>query len=318
MRSTDPPSTSLSEERLVVISLDFELRWGIHDVYGLDFEACRASIERLRDAVPALVKLLVGHDIRATWAIVGAIACRSWDDYFTRAPEPPRYERSGLAVNPRYADLDPKGTLHFAPDLVQTIASAPGQLLGTHTFSHLYLRERGVTPADLAADLVATAELYREHYQTVPRSLVFPRNQCAFVDVVRASTIRVWRGNQKPWYYEREDSEHYNIVPRVLKLVDELNPFSTRAARLEGDMTRASLFLRLSLPDMLWHAHLQRIRRELRSLQPGHVFHIWFHPDTLGEDTETRLSRVEQVLELLATTRARNGIYSCAMEDLVA
>jgi peptidoglycan/xylan/chitin deacetylase (PgdA/CDA1 family) len=264
------------------------------------------------------VKLLVEHDMRATWAVVGAIACQSWDEYFTRAPQPPRYERPGLAVDPRYADLDPEGTLHFAPDLVQAIASAPGQLLGTHTFSHLYLRERGVTAADVAADLAVTAELYHERYDTVPRSLVFPRNQCAFIDVVRASTIRIWRGNQKPWYYEREDSEHYNIVPRVLKLMDELNPFSTRAAPVEADMTRASLFLRLSLPDTLWHAHLQRIRRELRTLRPGHVFHIWFHPDNLGEDMEIRLSRVEQVLELLAAMRERNGIHSCAMEDLVA
>ena len=83
-------------------------------------------------------------------------------------------------------------------------------------------------------------------------------------------------------------------------------------------MTRASLFLRLSLPEALWHAHLQRIRTELRTLQPGHIFHIWFHPDNLGDDTDTRLSRVEQVLELLATTREHNGIRSCAMEDLIA
>jgi len=311
-------SISVAEERLVVISLDFELRWGIHDIYGLDFDAYRRNLEGLRDAVPALLRLLVDHDIRATWAVVGAIGCRSWHDYFDRAPEPPHYERPGLAVDPRYADLDPDGHLHFAPELVHAIAAAPGQLLGTHTFSHLYLREKGITAADFAADLAATIELHRECYNTVPRSLVFPRNQCAFIDVVRASTIRVWRGNQKRWYYEREDSEHYNIVPRVLKLVDELNPFSRRAAPLEADMTRASLFLRLSLPETLWHAHLQRIRRELRTLRPGHIFHMWFHPENLGDHTGIRLSRVEQVLELLATTRDRNEIRSCAMEDLIA
>ena len=83
---------------------------------------------------------------------------------------------------------------------MRSIAAATGQELGTHTFSHLYLREEGVTAHDVAADLAATAELYRERFGTVPRSLVFPRNQCAFLDVIRASTIRVWRGNQKRWY----------------------------------------------------------------------------------------------------------------------
>src|SRR5678815_401133 len=111
--------------------------------------------------------------------------------------------------------------------LLKTIARAPGQELGSHTFSHLYLREKGVTPTDVAADLAATADLYKERYDTIPRSLVFPRNQCAFIDVVRASTIRMWRGNQGPWYYDCEDSEHYSILPRVLRLMDELNPLST-------------------------------------------------------------------------------------------
>jgi hypothetical protein len=82
-------------------------------------------------------------------------------------------------------------------------------------------------------------------------------------------------------------------------------------------MTRASLFLRLSLPDALWRAHVRRIRKELRSLRPGEVFHIWFHPDNLGQDTELRLSRVEQVLELVASSCDRGEVQSCAMEDLV-
>lgn len=102
-----------------------------------------------------------------------------------------------------------------------------------------------------------------------------------------------------------------------MKLLDELNPFATRAAPLEDDMTRASLFLRLGLPAVLWQAHVQRIKNELRFLRPDDVLHIWFHPDSLGEDTALRLSRVEQVLELIAEKRERGELQSCAMGDLV-
>src|SRR5919106_222235 len=84
----------------VVISLDFELRWGWHDIYGLDFEARRAGLEQVRHVVPALLKLLVRHGIRATWAAVGAIGCLSWEEYFRRAPQPPKYVRSSFAINP--------------------------------------------------------------------------------------------------------------------------------------------------------------------------------------------------------------------------
>jgi hypothetical protein len=111
--------------------------------------------------------------------------------------------------------------------------------------------------------------------------------------------------------------KNYGLVPRVLKLAGELNPLSTRAAPMQDDMTRASLFLRLSLPAGLWRVHMQRIKRELRSLRPGEIFHVWFHPDNLGQDTALRLSRVEQLLELVGAMRDRGKIESCAMEELL-
>lgn len=183
----------------VIISLDFELRWGVHDVYGLDFSAYRENLEQVRVAIPALLKLLTAHKINATWAAVGALGCENWDEYFERAPEPPKYTNPNLAIKEQYADLDPAGALHFAPDLLDIITRTPGQELGTHTFSPLYLREEGVTADDVAADLAAVAKLYRERFDLVPRSLVFPRNQPAFLDVVRASCVKVWRGNPDAW-----------------------------------------------------------------------------------------------------------------------
>lgn len=301
----------------VVVSLDFELRWGMHDIYGFDFDAYRGNLEGVRQAVPALLDALAAHRIRATWATVGALACSGWDDYFQRAPRPPQYADSALAIKPRYAELDPGGALHFAPDLVRAILTTPGQDFGTHTFSHLYLREPGITADDVAADLAAAFRLYSEQYNVVPRSLVFPRNQPAFIEVVRASKIRIWRGNPRAWYYECEDSQHNGPVPRALKLVDSVTPLNRLAAPLEDDMTRASIFLRLSLPSSLWALHTWRIRRELEGMQPGDIFHIWFHPHNLGQDLKLRLSRVKQVLELVADKQQQGRLVSCSMADLV-
>lgn len=301
----------------VVISLDFELRWGVHHHYGLDFNAYRQNLEAVRRVVPALLKLFAGHRIRTTWAAVGALACKNWDEYFSRAPQPPRYKSAALAFKRAYADLDPHGLLHFAPDVLREILASPGQELGTHTFSHLYLREEGITADDVASDLAAVSELYQERFGIVPRSLVFPRNQPAFLDVVRASTIRISRGNPGPWYYECEDSRHNGPLSRTLKLMDSINPLCRLAAPLVDDMTRASLFLRLNLPRVLWAAHVQRIKGELVSLSPQSIFHIWFHPHNLGQDTELRLSRVEQVVELIAERQARGELVSSSMGDLV-
>lgn len=289
----------------------------MHDVYGLDFNAYRRNLVQVRHVVPALLELFAAHDMRVTWAAVGAIGCRDWDDYFRRAPSPPNYKSPALAIKREYADLDPDGLLHFAPDLMHAIIATSGQELGTHTFSHLYLREEGITAADVAADLTAVSKLYEEQFGTLPRSLVFPRNQPAFLDVVRASSVKIWRGNPDAWYYECEDSRNNGPLPRALKLIDGINPFCRLATPLTNDMTRASLFLRLNLPRYLWAAHTQRIKGELASLSSGEIFHIWFHPHNLGQDSELRLSRVAQVLELIAERQTRGKLLSCSMGDLV-
>jgi peptidoglycan/xylan/chitin deacetylase (PgdA/CDA1 family) len=301
----------------VVLSLDFELRWGVHDVCGLDIDAYRGNLEAEREVIPELLQLFAAHGLRATWAAVGAIGCNSWDDYFSRAPQAPKYANSAFAVKPQYADLDPKGLLHFAPDLMRAILDTPGHALGTHTFSHLFLRERGVTRQDAAADLAAAKNLHRERFGSFPLSLVFPRNQPAFIDVVRASSIKVWRGNAVPWYYDCEDSEHSGPLPRALKLIDAFNPLTRRAAPLSEDMNRASLFLRLNLPTAVWTLHLHRIRKQLDSLRAGEVFHIWFHPHNLGMDTRRRLARVEQIASMIAERASAGELRSCSMEDLI-
>jgi hypothetical protein len=245
--------------------------------------AYRANLEQVRIALPALLKLFANYGTRATWATVGAIGCESWTDYFSRAAQPPRYANSTLCIKSEYAELDPKGELHFAPELIRAILRTRGQELGSHTFSHLYLRERGMTAADVAGDLKAVSTLFTERFGITPISLVFPRNQPAFLDIVRASGITVWRGNPGPWYYECEDTEHNGPLPRALKLIDGLNPLRRMSFPLEGDMTRASLFLRLNLSKPLWAAHLQRVRGELKTLRPGQIFTCGFTPITSGK-----------------------------------
>jgi hypothetical protein len=213
--------------------------------------------------------------------------------------------------------MDPEGVLHFAPALMRAILETPGQELGTHTFSHLFLRERGVTAQNAAADLAAAQNLHRERFGSSPLSLVFPRNQPAFIEVVRASSVKIWRGNAAAWYYDCEDSEHSGPLPRALRLVDAFNPFTQRAALLLGDMNRASLFLRLNLPPGAWQLHVRRITAQLDALRDNEIFHIWFHPHNLGTNLARRLARVEQIVALVAERQHAGGVQSCSMEDLI-
>lgn len=299
-----------------VVSLDFELRWGRHDRLGLDMEADRRNLENEREVVPPLLKLFTERSIQVTWATVGAVACRDWGEYFDRAPAPPGYEDRTLAVDRRYADLDPDGRLHFAPELVDQVLAAPGQELGTHTFSHLLLREPGVTTEDAAADLRAVARLWSERFSIAPESLVFPRNQHAFLDAARANGVRIWRGNPCGWYHDSNEAVTNRARARLLRLLDDTNPWSRRAYLLEGDMTRASLFLRLDLPSLAWRVHAAHVKRELDALAAGEIFHLWWHPRNAGEDMDRGLARIRQILDLVAERVQVKALQSLSMGDL--
>jgi len=220
-----PPSPS------IVISIDFERRWGVHHRLGLDFDAYRDHLDNVEGVVLALLRLFVARNIKATWAAVGALACRDWDEYFTRVPPPPRYEKPSLAISPRYADLDLDGRLHFAPELLRAIHETPGQELGTHTFSHVLMREAGVTAEDVSADLKAVARLWCERFGQPPVSLVFPRNQVAFLSVIRSCDIRMWRGNEVGWYHDCNDIGRNHLLQPIHKQVCKLFGLLTGVAQ---------------------------------------------------------------------------------------
>jgi len=307
----------MTRQASVVISLDFELRWGLYQRLGLDRNGYRQNLENEHRVVPKLLKLLAERQLRATWAVVGAVACRGWDDYFARAPRPPAYRDPRLRVSPRFAELDPDGRLHFGAGLVQAIHDTPGQELGTHTFSHILMRDPDVTAEDVRADLGAVASLWRERFGAAPVSLVFPKNQIAFEHVVRACGIRIWRGTEGPWYFDGTGAARSALLPRALRLVDALNPWVRRAGAVQDNVTRSSLFLRANLPRPAWRLHLTRIRHELTALRPPEVFHVWWHPHNLGAHMQARLCRVEQALDLIVGECARRGLVSRSMKELV-
>ena len=302
--------------KAVVISIDLEMRWGMHDRLGLDFSAYRTNLEGGRSAISGILKELTGRRLKATWAAVGALACSGWDEYFRRAPATPGYLDRNLAVNPRYAELDPRGDLHFAPAELELIARSGGQELGTHTFSHIYLREPGVTGADFAADLDAVNEVWREKFESSPTSLVFPRNQCNFLDVVAAKGIKCWRGNPKSWYHNRVDAESNGPLSRALRYLDAHVPLSRVAEAPEGPMCRASIFVRFNLPEALWRLHVNRIVGELDSMIEGANLHIWFHEHNLGADPRRAFSRLSELCDYIQSRRETGLITSLNMADL--
>src|SRR5260370_1356026 len=123
----------------LVISLDFELHWGVRDHVTRN-DALYHRLGQARRAVQDMTSVFTDRRIRATWATVGFLFASSRSELEAHRPRVrPTYGRPELDpyVEPIGIDEehDPE---HLAGSLVELILSCAGQELGSHTFSHYY------------------------------------------------------------------------------------------------------------------------------------------------------------------------------------
>ena len=293
----------------IVISLDFEQRWGSQHRLGSDFGSGRREFEGVRDAVPALLELFTSNSVRATWALVGALACSGWDEWAARTPTWPAYDDPLMGWNSTTRAIAPADALYFVPDLVELIRATPGQDLGSHSFNHTSMLEPGFARGDAVADAAAMNVLFSDKWNAQPRTFVFPRNQVAFVDVITAAGIEVWRDNPAPFFWRANTTAARSSLVRGLRLLDGLLPLGTRATPTAA----ASHFVRFNLPTPLWALHLRRLASEARQLPAGHHLHLWWHPHNLGSDVHRGLKRASELLDALGELDVRFA----SMADLI-
>lgn len=81
-----------------VISLDFELLWGVRD--HADRQSYGQSVLGGRQAIPRMLELFAKNGIRATWATVGFAFCETRDELMASLPHAelrPRYLNQSLS-----------------------------------------------------------------------------------------------------------------------------------------------------------------------------------------------------------------------------
>lgn len=144
-----------------VISLDFELLWGVRD--HADRDSYGKNVLGARTAVPKMLELFAENGISATWATVGFLFCETKEELMASLPsEQPTYSNPRLS---NFSYLDEVGKdersdpYYFAPSLISEIQQTPGQEIGTHTLSHYYCLEDGQSLSAFEADIVAARKL---------------------------------------------------------------------------------------------------------------------------------------------------------------
>ena len=306
----------------LIVSLDFELFWGMLDVCPL--EAYQDNVLGGRKAIPKLLELFQKHGIHATWAAVGFLFAENYEEICRYFPKnKPGYINEKLNAYPEFEKIgknEQEAPCFYAPSLLQTIAAVPGQEIGSHTFSHYYCREAGQTPEQLAEDMAAAKAIAGAHGYDLT-SVILPRNQCEpeYTDILRQAGFTAYRDEENDWIYNKVKS---GLLFKVLRTLDMYLPLTGQGGytpKCEGgiwNLTGSRMFrpIRPHLP--LERLKIRRIKRQmLHAAKNGLTFHLWWHPHNVGVRTEEHLKQLDEIFSYYEELKETYGMRSLNMRE---
>ena len=330
--TTDSGSEHNGRRGRFVISLDFELYWGVRHLPSV--KRYLPNLVGARKVIPMLLDLFSEYGIHATWATVGFLFCDQTHTLLKFAPSQHRPEYENRILSP-YCDLPPEGaaetpdSVFFAPSLIRLIANAAHQEVATHSFSHYYCLEKGQDIEAFRQDLLA-ARAAANALGVELRSMVFPKNQCRedFLRICAEIGIVAYRGNPPSWLYRAAADDEQGYLKRLCRLLDTYLPFGSRncyAAPLQnGNLPinlRASRFLRPYSPlfRTFEPLRLHRIKCDLtEAARKGLLYHLWWHPHNFGVNTAANLAFLRKILEHYRSLHDVYGIESVNMGEMAA
>jgi peptidoglycan/xylan/chitin deacetylase (PgdA/CDA1 family) len=313
----------------MVISLDFELHWGVRDWTPVNGRY-RSNLLGARSAVPRLLEIFAEFEVAASWATVGLLfaATRAEAEHFAPVRKPRYLDRALWPYAEPVGDSEAEDPLHYARSLIELIKVTPRQEIASHTFSHYYCLEPGQQADDFRADL-ESARAIAEHCGIRLRTVVFPRNQMnpAYAPVLREAGFAAYRGNQAGAAYRAVPGDALDGRMRVRRLLDAYIHRDGASAFGWGDLldadglvnVRASQFLRPFTP-LLRSIDSRRLGRVCSGLdeaaRSGGIFHLWWHPHNFGAHLGENLGSLRHILEHFSSLRRTEGFMSLNMADV--
>ena len=309
----------------LIVSLDFELFWGMLDCKTL--EQYQDHVLGGRKAIPRLLDLFEKYGIHATWAAVGFLFGENYEDLKAYFPE--------QALRPSYADrkLDPyawfsrigeneeTAPCFYGLSLLRQVAQRPGQEIGSHTFCHYYCREKGQTPEQFAADMAAAKAIARDKGFDLT-SVILPRNQCEpeYTQVLRELGFTAYRDEENDWIHEKVK---IRLLMKILRTLDMYLPLTGQGGytpwqeqgiwNLVGSRMFRPIVSSVTFVERL---KVRRICGQMRhAAKKGLTFHLWWHPHNLGVRTEEHLQQLEEIFRCYAQLREQYGMQSRNMAE---
>ena len=317
----------MKKNGFLVISLDFELLWGVFDV--VDYQTKETYFKNTTTVIPKILEQFEEKKIHATWAVVGMLFNKNWKEWEQNVPQQtPSYTKKYLSAYYFAKTIKTSSTeeMCFAPGLINQICNASGQEIATHTYSHYYCMEEGQTIEQFQADLERSIKVASEKNIKL-KSLVFPRNQLneKYLKICSELGIETVRSNPDDWYWKNPSSEA--LINKLFRTGEAYNPWAKRKSYRIEEMRsgkslpleqKASRFLRPhENRNFIQRLKMRKIKFEMfTAAKKGEIYHLWWHPHNFGKQPEESLKDLIEILEHFNFCREKYGFQSLNMWEL--
>jgi hypothetical protein len=313
-----------------IISLDFELNWGVRDVVSLNEYG--NNILGVHTAIPKMLLMFETYNINATFSTVGFLFFKTKEEFIKNIPPVlPNYENKNLsAYQNNFKEIGENANTdkyHFAPDLIGQIKNYSNHEIGSHTFCHYYCLEPGQTLQSFEADIKKAIEVGNENEIKIT-SLIFPRNQTNndYLKVCAENGIITYRGNEKSWLYNAKNTQLESNFRRALRLIDayiNLTGYHNfNAKKIDKTLPinlPSSRFLRPYIPKLklLENFRLQRILKAMTNAAKNNLcYHLWWHPHNFGINQNENFAFLEKILLHYKMLNEKYQFTSITMSNL--
>jgi len=318
------------DKGVFVISLDFELLWGVWDV--MTKEKYGANIIGVKEVIPRLLDLFARYDIKVTFATVGFLFAENKDELLSSLPEhKPTYSNPDYNVYTKeFSSLGNNETddpYHFGYSLLEQIKQSPHEI-GSHTFCHYYCLEEGQDTAAFDADIKAAIKI-AEAKDIKLTSIVFPRNQFnpEYLSVLKDNGIKVYRSNPESWIYKPRMFTAEVLFIRFCRLLDTYIPvsgYNTHVIKREDGLPvniPASRFLKPYNKNLAWleKIKLKRVMNEMTwAAKKNELYHLWWHPHNFGSQIEENINNLIVLLDHYCFLQKKYGFKNYTMSEVAS
>jgi len=315
------------EKGKFVISLDFELHWGVAELW--DVESRKDYFDNTRISIPTVLSLFEKYKVHATWATVGFLFAKNKAQLLQFSPIlKPTYDQKKLSYyslieNGEVGEDEVDDPYHYAPSLIEKIIKTPGQELATHTFAHYYCNESGQNEKQFEADIKAAQSIAKANFDVELQSLVFPRNQfnATCTEIARQNGIKVVRSNPDVWFWKSKS--RFMALARAADTflsISKTLTFTIEKKLSQGVLLLpASRFLRpfTEKEKVLQPLKIKRIKKEMEfAAKNNKIYHLWWHPHNFGYSLTENLYYLEEILKHYTYLNKEYGFQSKSMIEM--